>query len=40
MAINKEAKCSPISEDEHKHVDQGRSTSVPEVSYRTTIHFK
>ncbi|CAG7898203.1 unnamed protein product [Brassica rapa] len=30
MAINKEAKCSPISEDEHKHVDQGRSTSVPE----------
>ncbi|KAF3507448.1 hypothetical protein F2Q69_00009576, partial [Brassica cretica] len=30
MAINKEAKCSPISEDEHKHVDHGRSTSVPE----------
>ncbi|XP_018447883.2 phosphatidylinositol/phosphatidylcholine transfer protein SFH1 [Raphanus sativus] len=30
MAINREAKCSPISEDEHKHVDQGRTTSVPE----------
>ncbi|XP_023634018.1 phosphatidylinositol/phosphatidylcholine transfer protein SFH1 isoform X2 [Capsella rubella] len=30
MSINREAKCSPISEDEQKHVDQGRSTSVPE----------
>ncbi|KAF8095883.1 hypothetical protein N665_0320s0012 [Sinapis alba] len=30
MAINREAKCSPISEDEHKHIDQGRATSVPE----------
>ncbi|XP_018469895.1 phosphatidylinositol/phosphatidylcholine transfer protein SFH1 isoform X2 [Raphanus sativus] len=27
MAINRESKCSPISEDELKHVDQGRSTS-------------
>ncbi|XP_056859849.1 phosphatidylinositol/phosphatidylcholine transfer protein SFH1-like isoform X2 [Raphanus sativus] len=26
MAINRESKCSPISEDELKHVDQGRST--------------
>ncbi|CAL9227997.1 unnamed protein product [Arabidopsis halleri] len=30
IAINREAKCSPISEDEHKHVDQGRSTSALE----------
>ncbi|CAH8274329.1 unnamed protein product [Arabidopsis lyrata] len=30
IAINREAKCSPISEDEHKHVDQGRSTSASE----------
>ncbi|CAH8380024.1 unnamed protein product [Eruca vesicaria subsp. sativa] len=27
MAINRESKCAPISEDELKHVDQGRSTS-------------
>ncbi|CAH8306838.1 unnamed protein product [Eruca vesicaria subsp. sativa] len=27
MAINREAKCTPISEDEHNHVDQERSTS-------------
>ncbi|ESQ53662.1 hypothetical protein EUTSA_v10024823mg [Eutrema salsugineum] len=35
MAINREAKCSPISEDEQKHVDQGRSTSVLESLERT-----
>nr|VDC84154.1 unnamed protein product [Brassica rapa] len=29
MAINREVKCAPISEDEHEHVDQGRSISVP-----------
>ncbi|CAN8327566.1 unnamed protein product [Cochlearia groenlandica] len=34
MAINREAKCSPISEDEHKHVDQVRSTSVLETIER------
>ncbi|KAJ4898977.1 Phosphatidylinositol/phosphatidylcholine transfer protein SFH1 [Raphanus sativus] len=28
VAINREAKCAPISEDEHEHVDQGRSVSV------------
>ncbi|KAL0725993.1 hypothetical protein Bca4012_022086 [Brassica carinata] len=27
MAINRESKCSPISEDEYKNVAQGRSTS-------------
>ncbi|CAH8329656.1 unnamed protein product [Eruca vesicaria subsp. sativa] len=32
MAINREAKCAPISEDEHEHVGQGRSISVRKVS--------
>ncbi|KAL0891517.1 hypothetical protein Bca101_015500 [Brassica carinata] len=29
IAINREAKCAPISEDEHENIDQGRSISVP-----------
>ncbi|KAL1215730.1 Phosphatidylinositol/phosphatidylcholine transfer protein SFH1 [Cardamine amara subsp. amara] len=37
IAINREAKCSPISEDEHKHIDQGRSTSVPESLERSKM---